>query len=210
MVKVLLVVILLISLIPFLINFLVRVEYPVHKEGVIVISGCSSGIGRHAAFEMAKHGYVVFAGVRKDSDKESLNKEFREKKPKGKVIPVILDVTTQSSIDSSFQEVTAYLDANKLPFVGLVNNAGVAFRAPFESQDLQKAKELFEVNYWGALALTQKFLPIIRQYKSRVVFMSSLMGIGALYASTAYAGSKFATEAASMPSALKWQNSAFL
>jgi NADP-dependent 3-hydroxy acid dehydrogenase YdfG len=109
-----------------ILDFAFRVKYVSHPNGVIVISGCSSGIGRHAAFEMASHGYHVFAGVRKDSDIESLNKEAKSRNLKGKVIPVILDVTKESEIISTKDTVVSYLEETKLPFVGLVNNAGVS------------------------------------------------------------------------------------
>ncbi len=54
---------------------------------------------------------------------------------------------------------------------------------------------MFEVNYFGAVAITQKFLPLIRQYKGRILNVSSVAGIIAGGSLGAYSGSKFALEA---------------
>jgi len=70
--------------VPLLLDFALRREFPVHNHGVVVISGCSSGIGKHAAFELAKLGYVVFAGVRKESDGQQLKDEFAKVSSKKK------------------------------------------------------------------------------------------------------------------------------
>jgi short-subunit dehydrogenase len=87
-----------------------------------------------------------------------------------------------------------------------VNNAGISFTTPFESVPIADAKEVFEVNYWGTLEATQKFLPLIRQHKGRVVSVSSLMGIVAMPGSTIYSGTKWAMEAAMDSLRLEMQN----
>jgi len=88
------------------------------------------------------------------------------------------------------------MEKNKVPFVGLVNNAGISGRTPFESVDLARGRKMFETNYFGAIALTQKYLPTIRKHQSRILFISSLMGILCNEGGTMYGGSKHATEAA--------------
>ena len=50
-----------------------------------------------------------------------------------------------------------------LPFSGIVHNAGLGYHAPLETHDLEDIRRMFDVNFFGAIALTQKFLPLIRQ-----------------------------------------------
>jgi len=164
----------------------------VHQTGVIVITGCSSGIGRHAAIELATRGYHVFASVRKDKDKQSLLEEA--KNLKGSVVPVLFDVTNSTQIEQAVKEVTAFLEKKKLPFVGLVNNAGVGGRGPVETLDMPSARKMFDTNYWGSFETTQQFLPLLRSSKGRVVFISSVAGVVSIYGSGAYSATKHAME----------------
>lgn len=136
-------------------------------------------------------------GVRKEADKASLLEEATKENVKGEMRPVILDVTSQKDIDAAHEAVVSYLSQKPgLPFVGLVNNAGVSFNVPFESTPIDSARWAFDINYWGTIATTQKFLPLIRQHKGRVVSVSSVLGIVAVPGSTVYSGTKWAMEAA--------------
>lgn len=55
---------LLAALVPTVVEYGFRVTYPVHETGGVVVTGASTGIGRHAAVTLAEKGYLVFAGVR--------------------------------------------------------------------------------------------------------------------------------------------------
>ena len=101
-------------------HLLLRKEYPVHTSGVIVITGASTGIGRHAAVHLARAGYVVFAGVRSSRDALSIQNENLPHT----LLPLILDVTNQTTINSAFDTVSAYLKQNNLFLVGIVNKSG--------------------------------------------------------------------------------------
>jgi len=170
--------------------YAIRQEYVVHKSGVILITGASTGIGRHAAIEMAKSGYVVFAGVRKDKDGEDVINEASKLGVKG-IVPVILDVTKTQEIKRAREKIEDFLASHSgLPFVGLVNNAGISSRCPLESVPIENAKWIFEVNFWGMLEVTQEFLPLIRQHKGRVVSVSSIAGLISVAGSSIYSASK--------------------
>lgn len=180
---------------PFLVQFACKKEYKVHNHGAILISGASTGIGKHAAVDLAHKGYTVFAGVRKQSDADSMKKEALEL---GNIplIPIILDVTNTASITASFIEVQKYTDGKNLPFVGLVNNAGISQSSrPVELVDMSKAEQEFQVNYFGTLKLTKQFLPLLRKHTGRVVSIGSLAGIISPPHSAVYSGTKFAVEA---------------
>jgi short-subunit dehydrogenase len=85
-----------------------------------------------------------------------------------------------------------------LPFVGLVNNAGIGGNySPLEFQDMEYARKLLDTNVFGLLDLTQLSLPLLRQSQGRLVMISSLSGIFSLPLSGIYSASKFALEALS-------------
>jgi len=77
---------------------------------------------------------------------------------------------------------------------GLVNNAGITSRCPVEACILDDARDLFEINLFGTIALTQKFLPLLRKDQGRIVFISSVLGILSVYGSSIYSASKRAME----------------
>jgi len=167
-------------------------EFPVHKQGGILVTGASSGIGRDVAIALAERGYVVFAGVRNEQDYGSVKKENIQK-----LKPVIIDVTKQETVDSCFKTIVKEL--GRLPFVALVNNAGIAKTYPIEFMSLDDTKWSFEVNYFGMIRVTQKFLPLLRKagQGARIVQISSVAGLVAAHGGNPYSSTKFAVESLS-------------
>ena len=157
-------------------------------QEVVIISGASSGIGQSAARVLAKAGFRVFAGVRKEKDIVAWQGQAG-------IAPVLLDVTSASSLEQAFDQLQ--IDLAKAPKVHLVNNAGIALGGPLEGVPLARWREQFEVNVFGLVAATQKFLPFIRKTKGRIVNISSLSGMLADPYLGPYAASKFAVEAIS-------------
>ncbi len=101
---------------------------PVLNNSAIIITGSSTGIGRHAAIELAAAGYVVFAGVRKTSDADSLTAEAVKRGCADTLIPVLIDVADVGSIAGASETVQGLL-ANRFhgrKLAALVNNAGIA------------------------------------------------------------------------------------
>lgn len=155
----------------------------------LLISGCSTGIGRACALHFAKNGYHVYAGVRKASDAESL----KLADDSGNLEPVMLDVTDETQLS----ELKADL-SNKIGDVGLtglINNAGIARGCPLEYVDPQDVRDMFNVNVMGPLLLTQMFLPLLRVAKGRVVTIGSIGGKLVTPMTGAYSISKFGLEA---------------
>src|SRR5215469_5932236 len=91
----------------------------------IVITGASSGIGRASALLMAREGFEVFAGVRREADSRKLVEEGGSQ-----IIPVMIDVTDTASIQSAARGVSATLGDRGLD--GLVNVAGIGTSGPVE------------------------------------------------------------------------------
>lgn len=154
----------------------------------ILITGASTGIGFAAAQAFASDGHQVFAGVRKSKDAEVLLKQNPQ------IVPLILDVTDQKTIDDSWREVQKLKKFSELI---LINNAGIAVSGPIESVRMEDYRTQFEVNFFGLIAVTQKFLPLIRESKGRVINISSIAGRVASPFLGPYSSSKFAVEAIS-------------
>lgn len=157
------------------------------KKGAIVVTGSSTGIGEACALHLDSLGFNVFAGVRKETDGESLRS-----KASGRLTPVILDVTDQAIIDSAAKFVA---DRSPEGLAGLVNNAGIVVAAPLEFLPLDDLRRQMEVNVIGQIAVTQAMLPQIRKARGRVVNIGSVSGLVSAPFTGAYAASKFAMEA---------------
>ena len=151
---------------------------------VLLISGCSSGIGLTCARGMQERGWRVFAGVRRDADRATVRDAGAE--------PVLLDVDDPDGIRRAVDEV---LDASDGRLDALFNNAG--FGQPGAVEDLRREvlRAQFETNLFGAHELTCRVLPAMRAAGGgRVVFNSSVLGFAALPFRGAYIASKFAME----------------
>jgi NAD(P)-dependent dehydrogenase (short-subunit alcohol dehydrogenase family) len=158
----------------------------------VVITGASSGIGEAIALRLATNGWVVFAGVRNDSDAERLSAQ------NSAINPVHIDVTDAAQIKKVVQTVDRQLDGEKLS--GLVNNAGIAQMGPLTLQPLDEIKAHFEVNVFGAIATCQAFVPLLGQDTDRsgppgrIVNITSVGGEVASPFLGAYTATKHAME----------------
>ena len=59
---------------------------------------------------------------------------------------------------------------------GLVNNAGICVLALFEWNNVEKERQVFEVNYWGPVRLVRALLPLLKQSRGRIINVSSISG----------------------------------
>lgn len=151
----------------------------------ILVSGASSGIGEATALAAARAGMLAYAGVRNEADAQRMATLHDN------VRPVQLDVTDSASIEAA----VGVVRAGGVRLTGLVNNAGVVLGGPVESLSLQDVRAAFEVNCFGAIALTQAALPLLREQPSRIVFVGSVSGRVAVPYLAAYSASKFALRA---------------
>lgn len=133
----------------------------------VVITGASSGIGRACAALLARERFRVFAGVRKVSDGESLRAESGEA-----ITPIQIDVTDDATITAAVETVGALVADRGLD--GLVNNAGIGMTGPVEYVTAAALRRQFDVNVFGQIAVTQAFLPLVRQARGRIVNMGSV------------------------------------
>jgi NAD(P)-dependent dehydrogenase (short-subunit alcohol dehydrogenase family) len=154
---------------------------------LVVVTGASTGMGAATARELARRGFHVLTGVRKERDAAAIRG--------GGIEPVILDITEPEQIAALAARVGN--DPAGRSLRALVNNAGIAVNAPVETLPMSDWRRQFEVNLFGHIAVTQSLLPALLRSHGRVVNISSLGGRVAMATYGAYAGTKFALEAVS-------------
>jgi NAD(P)-dependent dehydrogenase (short-subunit alcohol dehydrogenase family) len=155
------------------------------EKRAIVVTGASSGIGAATSAQLAERGFVVYAGVRNDADAQRLATIHDN------IRPIILDVTNEISIALALRDVRT----RGIPLTGLVNNAGIALGGPLETIPLTELRRQFDVNVFGAVAVTQAFLPLLRDRPSRIVLVGSVSGRMPMPYIAPYSASKFALRA---------------
>ena len=150
---------------------------------VALVSGISSGIGREIAHKLVGTGFRVFGTVR----------QAEVAGPAG-VTLLRVDVRSDEDVRAA---VNAVVDAAGRIDV-LVNNAGATLLGAIEETSLEQARELFDVNFFGALRLIRAVLPGMRAQKSgRLIHISSVLGFLPAPFMGLYAATKHATEAMS-------------
>ena len=152
----------------------------------VLITGCSTGIGRATAELMAARGHVVYATARKVESIEDLAERGCR--------TLALDVTDEQSMRSAVAAVEQAEGA-----VGvLVNNAGYSQSGPVEMLDLDDVRRQFETNVFGLTRMCQLALPgMRRQHWGRIVNISSMGGKLTFPGGGAYHATKHAVEALS-------------
>jgi len=154
------------------------------KRPVLLVTGCSSGIGRDAARTMAARGWRVFAACRKPEDCARLRAEGLES-PR-------LDYADPLSIETALAEVLAATDGR---LDALFNNGAHATPGAVEDLPVDALREIFEANVFGWHDLTRRVLPVMRaQGFGRIVQCSSVLGFTPMKWRGAYVSTKFALE----------------
>lgn len=130
-----------------------------------LVTGCSEGgIGYALAQEFQRRGVHVFATARTVS-------KMRPLEDLPNVTLLHLDVTSESSINSVVATVSKHTGGT-LDY--LVNNAGCAYTMPMLDLDIKLAREMFDVNFWGAFTMIQAFAPLVIAAKGTIANMASV------------------------------------
>ncbi|SNX83662.1 related to AYR1 - NADPH-dependent 1-acyl dihydroxyacetone phosphate reductase [Melanopsichium pennsylvanicum] len=161
---------------------------PNDPRQVVVITGCSSGLGRSMAIEFdAQKTYRVFATAR--------NLDSIRQLPAG-IERIQLDVTDPTSIKAAFKEITR-CTGDRIDI--LINNAGVNLAVgPLVEIPIQNIRNTFEANFFGLIAVTQAAVPsMIRRRSGTVVNIGSTAAIGCMPFGAPYSASKAAVHAIS-------------
>lgn len=160
-------------------------------QTVVLITGCSSGIGLSLAVRLASDPnktYKVYATMRNLSKKERLL-EFVKGLHKDTLDVLQMDVTDQLSILEARDRVRE----RRVDI--LVCNAGVGLMGPVELQSLDTMRQILEVNLLGTISTIQAFLPGMKtQSQGRILVTGSIGGLQGLPFNEVYCASKFAVE----------------
>lgn len=151
-----------------------------------LITGISSGIGKSLAGEVMKRGDFVVGTFRRREQVEAFNTLNN-----GRGFSFLLDVRNFEEAD----EVVTAIAATYGHIDVLVNNAGTGFVGAVEEATIDEAKEVFELNVFGAMKITQAVLPYMRARRSgHIIQISSQSGLKASAGFGIYNASKFALE----------------
>lgn len=159
-------------------------------EKIAIITGSSSGFGLLTSLEFAKKGYLVIATMRNVEKRTKLLEQAALLHVERNIKIHQLDVTSQKSIENftSFINTLERIDI-------LVNNAGYASGGFVEEIPLEEYRKQFETNVFGAIAVTQAVLPVMRRQKhGKIINVSSISGKMGFPGLSPYVASKYALE----------------
>lgn len=154
-----------------------------NNKNFIIITGCDSGIGKSLARTLSSNGYKIVITYLENNPFPG-NKNISAYK---------LDLRDEKNIHS-FTDKIKTLCARGFNLSYLINNAGVALGGPVENIPLKIFREVFEVNFFGLLSLTQKLIPHLIANKGRIIIVGSMAGKIALPFLSPYNSTKFALE----------------
>lgn len=155
----------------------------------VVLIGCDSGLGYSLALYCRSLGFSVIASVLK---KDSPN--VKEMSQAGIHI-FELDITIPESVKNFGFDVRECLKRENLALYALVNNAGLMVIGDFEWQTEEQMLRQVNVNVIGTMRITKEMLPLLRNNKSRIIFISSHCSVESLPGFSIYGGTKSAIRA---------------
>ncbi len=150
-------------------------QMPAHDGRIALVTGANKGIGLEISRQIGKTGTRILLGARDAARGEAAAASLRDEGIEASFIPIDLsEPATATAAASAIEAAHGRLDV-------LVNNAGIADRAdgPPGSGSIEAMRRIFEVNFFGTIAVTQAMLPLLRKSAAaRIVNVSS--GLGSL------------------------------
>ncbi|MCC6641843.1 MAG: SDR family NAD(P)-dependent oxidoreductase [Deltaproteobacteria bacterium] len=158
----------------------------------VLVTGTSSGFGLHAATELGRRGWRVFATMRNLGRRGALDEAAAAAGVTERLEVTQLDVTDPASVEAGARDVLARAGGR---LGAVVHNAGVAVGGAFEDVADAEQRRVMETNFWGVLALTRTLLPTFRAQRSgRILVVSSNSAYAGEPANSVYVASKWAIE----------------
>lgn len=154
------------------------------NKQVVLITGCSSGVGRNLCIALKKRGYLVIASARNLEKIKDLDTDMK----------VAIDVTDNISIKKAIGNIISKFGRIDI----LVNNAGYSIRSSVEDIDLDKIHQMFNVNVYGMIRMIKIVAPYMRtNHYGRIINIGSISGKITSIVNGGYCASKHAVEAIS-------------
>lgn len=146
---------------------------------VILITGVSSGFGKHTAEQLAARGHIVYGTIRRECEVSSLVNVVKMD---------LTDITTVKKAVETVVEKEGRIDV-------LINNAGMHTGGPAETTPPEYIRLQMDTNFFGMVMLTKEVLPVMRkQGGGTIINISSIGGLMGLPFQPYYSAAKFATE----------------
>lgn len=140
------------------------------SEGkAVLVIGCDTGFGHALVNRLHRDGFLVFAGC---LDSKGPGASQLQKLPNVKVLQ--FDITKEEQVDEAFQKVKQQLGSRVLWSV--VANAGIRNNGLVEWLTMESIMKVFDVNVFGTLRVTKKFLPLLKASKGRMIIVTSPFG----------------------------------
>jgi short-subunit dehydrogenase len=154
---------------------------------VVWITGASSGIGEALTYEMARQGAKIILSSRREDELQRVKNNCLGESEHYKILP--LDLTKVETLKSSAEQAESFFGQVDI----LINNGGISQRALASKTSMEVEREIMEVNFFSAIAVTKYVLPkMIARQSGHLIAISSLVGkFGTPFRST-YAASKHA------------------
>jgi len=157
------------------------------KDKVAVVTGCNRGIGKEIVRVFAENGANIWACVRKENQSFTEYVHNLEQKYSVNINPVYFDLGDEKQIKAGVK----IISNSKQPVNILVNNAAIIFTALFQMTSMKKLKEMFEINYFSQMLLTQYISRMMMRQKSgSIINISSSAAIEGNEGRTGYASAK--------------------
>jgi NAD(P)-dependent dehydrogenase (short-subunit alcohol dehydrogenase family) len=155
-------------------------------QRVWLITGCSTGLGKAIATAVIASGDQVVVTARKRSTVDALAALAPDR-----ALAFALDIAEEAAVARAVDAALARFGRIDV----LVNNAGTGLVGALEECTTQEARDLYEVNFFGTLAVTRRVLPTLRQQRSgHIIFVTSAGAITNFPGASIYGSSKAALE----------------
>jgi NAD(P)-dependent dehydrogenase (short-subunit alcohol dehydrogenase family) len=149
----------------------------------VLITGCSTGLGKLSARLFAERGWNVVATMRRPEP--GLANDFPDR-----ILVLALDVTDPASIENALQDGAKHFGG----IDAVVNNAGITILSIFEATPDSAVKKIFDTNFFGVMNVIRATVPVLRQRGGTIVNVTSAAGYMAVPLLSLYVASKHAVE----------------
>jgi 3-oxoacyl-[acyl-carrier protein] reductase len=163
------------------------------QKKTAIVTGANRGIGRAIVERFAQHGAAIWAHARRATPEFTAAMAECAARHGVEIQPVYFDVTDGAALKAALKDIVA----SGKPIDVLVNNAGVAHGGFFQMTPMTKVREVFEVNFFAALAISQAVVGPMRKHGGgSIINIASLSGLELKAGNVAYGTSKAALIAA--------------
>lgn len=154
-----------------------------------IVTGASRGIGKASSEALAKEGANIYVCCRKENEEFIRWSERLAEENKIEVTPLYFDLSDFDSVEKTFMSIVK----EKKNIDILVNNAAVSYGTALSMMPISKIKELFDINFFEQLHITQLISKLMMRKKSgSIINIASVSGLEAFQGNIAYGSSKAA------------------